>query len=44
MGVARPSLSRELSRFAERGLIELRGREIRIRDERGLRALLALRK
>ncbi len=38
-GVARPSLSREIGALVRRGLIEARGREIRILDMRGLRDL-----
>lgn len=38
-GVARPSLSRELGELVSRGLIEMRGRRIRILDEAGLMAL-----
>jgi CRP-like cAMP-binding protein len=38
-GVARPSLSRELGELEERGLVEVKGRRIRILDEGGLMAL-----
>ncbi len=38
-GVARPSLSRELGELVSRGLIEMRGRRIKILDEAGLMAL-----
>jgi CRP-like cAMP-binding protein len=38
-GVARPSLSRELGELVSRGLIEMKGRRIRILDEAGLMAL-----
>jgi CRP-like cAMP-binding protein len=38
-GVARPSLSRELGELESRGLLEVRGRRIRILDEGGLNAL-----
>ncbi len=38
-GVARPSLSRELGELVARGLIEMKGRRIKILDEAGLKAL-----
>lgn len=38
-GVARPSLSREFGVLVRSGLIELKGREIRILDARGLRQI-----
>jgi len=38
-GVARPSLSRELGELVARGLIEMKGRRIKILDEAGLMAL-----
>ncbi len=38
-GVARPSLSRELGELEQRGLIAMKGRNIRILDEAGLQAL-----
>jgi len=41
LGVARPSLSRELSRMEDRGLLAVRGRRIEILDERGLRRALS---
>ncbi len=41
LGVARPSLSRELSRMEDRGLLKVRGRRIEILDERCLRRALS---
>lgn len=43
-GVARPSLSREFAWLEDHGLIEMRGRVIRIVDEGGMEALRAGRK
>lgn len=40
MNVARPSLSRELGRMQEEGLIELSGREIRVKDPERLESYL----
>lgn len=40
LGVARETLSRQLSRFSEQGLISLNGREIVLRDREGLRRLV----
>ncbi len=39
LGLARETLSRQLSRFAELGVVGLNGREIMIRDREGLRRL-----
>ena len=39
LGMARETLSRALSRLREKGLIELHGRDIRIVDAQGLRAI-----
>lgn len=41
LGVARPSLSRELARMEDRGLVAVRGRVIEILDARGLRDALS---
>jgi len=38
-GVARPSLSREFGVLVKSGLIELKGREIRVRNVKGLRSI-----
>ena len=40
MNVARPSLSRELSRMQEEGIIELSGREITVKDQERLESYL----
>ena len=39
LGLARETLSRQLSRFVEAGLVELKGKDIAIRDAAALREI-----